>query len=409
MLRINLLPKSIYERRNVKRMMFLFGFIFIVLAAGMAAWIFKLSVTERNQTALVTTTEAEAKRVEALEAEVITAQAKIPPVKAKTQYITEVMDYNEKLPALYEEVTKYTYNRIEYRSMSASGQSMQISAHARTIGDCGRYLLNMYRAGHIFTSVAISAIPGWPAGSSGGGGMPGGMMGGMMDGMMMCPMIAVDASGLYIVRGNQVLKLSKDNLSVLASAFLPQMPRMDGMSGGAAGRGPSMTPRPGMNQMMQQMRQMQAARFEQAFLQNMIRHHQGAVDMSKLALTKATHAELRSFAQKTITNQGNEQQQFASWLRSLHNASAIMQPTQMDAQMTNNLSSLSGRDFEIQFMRDMITHHSEAVQMGRDAQQKATSSAVKAAATKIVNQQTAEIAQLQRWLSSWYGVSDGVR
>lgn len=161
--------------------MFLFGFIFIALAAGMAAWIFKLSVTERNQIALVTTTEAEAKRVEALEAEVATAQAKIPPVKAKTQYITDVLTYNEKLPALYEEVTKYTYNRIEYRSMSASGQSMQISAHARTIGDCGRYLLNMYRAGHIFSSVSISAIPGWPAGSSGGGGggMPGGMMGGM--------------------------------------------------------------------------------------------------------------------------------------------------------------------------------------------------------------------------------------
>ncbi|MHB1458756.1 MAG: hypothetical protein ACYC0V_17745 [Armatimonadota bacterium] len=139
-------------------------------------------MTEKKQIELLARTEAEAKVVLALEADVAAAQAKIPPVKAKTEYITQVLAYNEKLPALYEEVTKYTYNRIEYRSINASGQSLQISAHARTIGDCGRYLLNMYRAGHIFTSVAISAIPGYPAGSTGGGG-GGGMMGGMMGGM----------------------------------------------------------------------------------------------------------------------------------------------------------------------------------------------------------------------------------
>lgn len=162
-------------------MMFLFGFIFLVCAAAMAAWIFKLSVTERNLTDLVAKTEAEAKRVEALQAEVAAAQAKIPPVKAKTDYIKEVLNYNEVLPKLYEDITKYTYNRIEYKSINASGQQLSISAHARTIGDCGRYLLNMYRAGHLFRSVSISAIPGWPAGSTGssGGGMMGGMMGGM--------------------------------------------------------------------------------------------------------------------------------------------------------------------------------------------------------------------------------------
>lgn len=183
MLRINLLPKSIYERRNVMRMMFLFGFIFIVLAAGMAAWILKLSATEHNQTDIVVKTEAEAKVVEGLEADVAAAQAKIPPVKAKTQYIADVLDYNDKVLALYQKVARYTYNRIEYKSMNTSGSSLTMSAHARTIGDCGRYLLNMYRAGHLFTSVTISNIPGWPEGNtsaSGGGMMGGGMMGGMM-------------------------------------------------------------------------------------------------------------------------------------------------------------------------------------------------------------------------------------
>ncbi|MHB0999326.1 MAG: PilN domain-containing protein [Armatimonadota bacterium] len=181
MLKINLLPKYIYERRNVRKMILLFGVIFIAVAAGMVAWIFQLSSKERLLTDQVSKMEIEAEAVKALEAEVTAEQAKIPPIEAKYQYVKDVLNYNEKLPALYEQVARYTYNRIEYRSMNASGGQLQISAHARSVGDCGRYLLNMYRAGHLFSSVSISSVPGWPAGRSGGGG--GGMMGGMMGGM----------------------------------------------------------------------------------------------------------------------------------------------------------------------------------------------------------------------------------
>lgn len=257
------------------------------------------------------------------------------------------------------------------------------------------------------------------SGSMMGAGPAGGMSDMMGMCMMMHPAIAVDANAVYVVRGNQVVKLSKKDFRVLATGTLPQPPAMKGMGsmGGMSGsgmagqspammgEGPAATVRPEMAQMMQQMRQMQSTQFEQNFLQNMIRHHQGALAMSRLAIAKATHPELRRFAQRTINNQGREEQEFASWLKNRYKASFSKQPMPVDVQMSANLNTLSGRDFEIQFLKDMIVHHTEAVQMSRDAEQKAVNPDVKAAATEIAKNQSAEIDQLKSWASSWYGLT----
>ncbi|MEN6521860.1 MAG: DUF305 domain-containing protein [Armatimonadota bacterium] len=237
-----------------------------------------------------------------------------------------------------------------------------------------------------------------------------------MMGSMMHPAIAVDDNAVYVVQGNRIFKLNKTTLKVLAVTTLPMpesmtkmggMKEMKGMKGtpeaGITGRGPS-TMRPEMEQTMEQMRQMQPSQFEQRFLQNMIRHHQGAIEMSQLALTKATHPELRQFAEKVINDQKREQQQFASWLKNWYQASAVRQQTPMDAQMTAQLRKLNGRSFEIRYMQDMIIHHSEAVQMASDAEQKAMHPGVKDVALKIITEQSQEITQLQNWLASWYGV-----
>jgi uncharacterized protein (DUF305 family) len=53
------------------------------------------------------------------------------------------------------------------------------------------------------------------------------------------------------------------------------------------------------------------------FLEAMIPHHQSAVDMSKLALTKAQKPELKVFAQKVIRDQTAEINQYRAWLKTL--------------------------------------------------------------------------------------------
>lgn len=54
---------------------------------------------------------------------------------------------------------------------------------------------------------------------------------------------------------------------------------------------------------------------DKSFLESMVPHHQGAIDMSKLALKKASRAELKTFARGVITAQTKEIAQYKAWLK----------------------------------------------------------------------------------------------
>lgn len=163
MLKINLLPPYIFERRKVRQTAFLFGLIVVLAFGGMVGWIFMLSRKEADLKARFAVMDAAAKQVLALEDTIKAEEAKIPPIKDRMDYFKAVTAYNEKFPAVYEELVKYTYERVLYRSITPSNSQLTIAAHAKSLGDCGRYLLNIYRARHLFSNVTISAVPGYPS------------------------------------------------------------------------------------------------------------------------------------------------------------------------------------------------------------------------------------------------------
>jgi uncharacterized protein (DUF305 family) len=229
-----------------------------------------------------------------------------------------------------------------------------------------------------------------------GGGMDMIQMMAMMQ--TMHPAIAVDGTAVYIVRGSQVLKLDKNTLQIIATGMLPAPAGMQGGMGAAG------TECPGMQDAMGNMGQAPSGQFDQMFLQNMIRHHSGAIEMSKPVVERAVHPELRRFAQGVISRQSDEIMQFSTWLRDWYNTSAPTTPMPADQSMIDRLRNLSGRDLEVQYMQMMIRHHQEAIQMSRMAQQRATHPELKTAASRIITTQSAEIRQLSSWLSTWYGV-----
>lgn len=167
MLRINLLPAYIYERRKVRAAAIGFTIAFVAVLAGMLAWWLTLSNRQKELAVMVADMEAKAAEVTRIEQQAQQEENRIPVIQAKVDFIEAVLEYNLQIPKLYEEIAKYTYGRIQLKSMQASGGTVQIQAHARTLGDCGRYLMNMYRATHLFSSVTISGVPGWPAGAGG--------------------------------------------------------------------------------------------------------------------------------------------------------------------------------------------------------------------------------------------------
>ncbi len=59
--------------------------------------------------------------------------------------------------------------------------------------------------------------------------------------------------------------------------------------------------------------------FDQAFLSEMIVHHEGAVEMAKLALTSAKHQEIKDLASAIISAQNTEISSMKGWLKSWYN------------------------------------------------------------------------------------------
>jgi uncharacterized protein (DUF305 family) len=53
--------------------------------------------------------------------------------------------------------------------------------------------------------------------------------------------------------------------------------------------------------------------FDKLFLSEMIAHHQGAIDMAKLAQTQAKHPELKKMADDIIAAQSKEIDQMQTW------------------------------------------------------------------------------------------------
>jgi uncharacterized protein (DUF305 family) len=149
-----------------------------------------------------------------------------------------------------------------------------------------------------------------------------------------------------------------------------------------------------------------AARFEIDFMQDMIDHHAMAVEMAEICLGKAVHEELRALCENIIAAQSAEIEQMQSWLRDWYGISYEPRMKQGDERMLERLASLSGAQFEIEFMQMMIQHHERAIREAEDCLRRAYHRQLRRLCENIIETQSAEIEQLQTWLCEWYDICE---
>jgi uncharacterized protein (DUF305 family) len=153
------------------------------------------------------------------------------------------------------------------------------------------------------------------------------------------------------------------------------------------------------------------------FIEMMIPHHQGAVEMADLALQKAKHPEIQKLAAAIKTEQTKEIEQMKAWYKQwygtevpansmtgmgMHHAMGQGPMHSGMMVMNMNLESLkNASDFDKEFIRQMIPHHQMAVMMSRMALNRATQSQIRHLAQAIIKSQTAEIQQMQQWYQAW--------
>jgi uncharacterized protein (DUF305 family) len=166
---------------------------------------------------------------------------------------------------------------------------------------------------------------------------------------------------------------------------------------------------------------------DQHFIQMMIPHHQGAVNMANLALSKARHPELKKLAQAIKTSQTQEIQEMKAWYKKWYdtdvptvsstgmpmhsgtgtnqgmpmNSGLGMDMTQMMGMMNVDLTALKNApDFDRVFIEQMIPHHQMAVMMAAmvlDSPHPELRNLAKA----IIQTQSAEIEQMLQWQQAW--------
>ena len=59
------------------------------------------------------------------------------------------------------------------------------------------------------------------------------------------------------------------------------------------------------------------------------------------------------------------------------------------------------REFDLEFIRQMIPRHEGAVAMARETLQKSQRAEIKSAAASVVREQGAEIKQMKGWQAAW--------
>jgi hypothetical protein len=167
MIKINLLPKSIGQSTLSQITAGILTVFLLLVVGGLLGYYHMVMVPKTDDMEKQADAAVELKtRVQGIQAEAAAQTDLIAPIKEKINFVDDVVKYNTKYPELFEKVARWTYDQVVYSSMSTSGGTLTMSARAQSLEDLGRYLLNMYRATELFTSVSISNVPSYPGRSS---------------------------------------------------------------------------------------------------------------------------------------------------------------------------------------------------------------------------------------------------
>ncbi|MGD9527444.1 MAG: DUF305 domain-containing protein [Pseudonocardia sp.] len=146
------------------------------------------------------------------------------------------------------------------------------------------------------------------------------------------------------------------------------------------------------------------------FVQGMIPHHEQAVVMSQLAAARAASPRVKELAATIEQAQAPEIEQMRGFLTAWgveedssmggmpHGAAGM--PGMMAGQQMSGLDQANGAPFDRMFLQMMVVHHEGAVTMARTELADGQNPQAKTLAQAIIDQQTAEIAQMQELLKT---------
>ncbi|MDP4332411.1 DUF305 domain-containing protein [Curtobacterium sp. A7_M15] len=147
------------------------------------------------------------------------------------------------------------------------------------------------------------------------------------------------------------------------------------------------------------------------FTQQMLPHHQQAIEMSDVLLAKGSgvKADVVTLAKQIEIEQDPEIKTMTGWLTAWNEPTQMPSTSGMDHSSTSgmmsdsamqDLQNASPRDAGKLYLEQMIQHHTSAIDMAKTEVTKGKNADTVALAKSIVKSQTEQIAQMQDMLAS---------
>lgn len=155
-------------------------------------------------------------------------------------------------------------------------------------------------------------------------------------------------------------------------------------------------------------------KLDQHFIEQMIPHHEGAIEMAELAQERSKRPEILTLAEAIIQSQSQEITQMQTWYKNWYGAEVPVNSTVgmgmgrgmmhggMMGGQTSDIESLkNAANFDEAFLQEMIPHHQMAVMMAEMLLSGTNRPELKQLGQDIITAQEDEIEQMRSWLTQW--------
>ena len=146
---------------------------------------------------------------------------------------------------------------------------------------------------------------------------------------------------------------------------------------------------------------------DERFIDAMVPHHQGAIEMAQVALENAEHSEILALAEEIVAAQETEIGQLKSIKQEQFGTSEVsmdMSKEEMEGMgMAMDPQELAIQEpFDKAFIDNMIPHHESAIEMAQVVLEESENPEIREIAGTIVDAQEREIEQMRSWRDEWY-------